>query len=119
MGNLSPHFDTEEFRCHGFGASGHPRHDTEVVHDLVVKLENLRRIVGRPLKIVSGHRCEWWNRRIGGARSSRHLTGQAADIPTGYATVAQAEQAGFTGIGRRGQYAVHVDVRPRRARWVY
>lgn len=43
----------------------------------------------------------------------------AADIPSGYATVAQAEQAGFTGIGNSGPWATHVDVRPRPARWSY
>lgn len=119
MPKLSEHFDSDEFQCQGFGASGHPAHSTVVAPELVRRLERLRHIVGRPLKIVSGHRCSWWNRRIGGARSSQHLTGSAADIPVGYATVAQAEQAGFTGIGRRGRYAVHVDVRSRPARWVY
>lgn len=119
MGDLSPHFDTSEFRCHGFGASGHPDHPTVVDRQLVAHLEDLRRLIGRPLRIVSGHRCSWWNRRVGGASSSRHLKGQAVDLVAGYATETQAEHAGFRGIGRRGRWAVHVDVRPRRARWVY
>lgn len=119
MGDLSAHFSTSEFACHGFGASGHPAHSTVVDRHLVEHLEQLRQLVGRPVRIISGHRCEWWNRRVGGARSSRHLTGQAADIHVGVATVQEAERAGFRGIGRKGRYAVHVDVRPRQARWVY
>lgn len=119
MGDLSAHFDRREFRCKGHGVAGHTAHDTAVSGHLVAHLERLRAIVGRPLPIVSGHRCGWWNRRVGGARRSRHLLGDGADIPLGYATVAQAERAGFTGIGRRGVWAVHVDVRPQRARWSY
>jgi hypothetical protein len=36
----------------------------------------------------------------------------AADIPAGYASVAMAKRAGFTGIGYWGRWARHVDVRP-------
>lgn len=119
MGDLSAHFSRSEFRCHGTGKVGHPPHSTLVSPELVRRLEVLRQVVGKPLRIVSGHRCRWWNTRVGGARASQHLLGTAADIPNGYATVAQAESAGFTGIGTKGPYAVHVDVRPARARWRY
>lgn len=119
MGNLSPHFSLSEFTCHGGRRPGHPSHMTTVSPHLVAHLEDLRRIVGRPLPIVSGHRCPWWNRRVGGAARSQHLTGTGADIPPGYATVAQAELAGFKGIGRKGSWAVHVDVRASKARWEY
>lgn len=44
-----------------------------------------------------------------------HLYGKAADIPKGLATVAQALAAGFTGVGHRGRWVVHVDVRPGKA----
>jgi hypothetical protein len=44
----------------------------------------------------------------------------AADIPERLATVHDAEFAGFTGIGRKGIWAVHVDVRDGgAARWSY
>lgn len=119
MGDLSAHFSRAEFACHGIGKPGHPQHGPHVAGDLVVKLERLRAIVGRPLKIVSGYRCPWWNARVGGKRRSQHLLGNAADLPLGYATAAQAEAAGFKGIGTKGRWAVHVDVRARRARWVY
>lgn len=119
MGNLSAHFDLSEFRCHGEGRTGHPVHVTRVSPELVQKLERLRAIVGKPLYIVSGFRCPWWNTRVGGAPRSQHKLGTAADIPAGYCTADQAAQAGFHGIGTKGRWAVHVDVRATPARWVY
>lgn len=110
---VSAHFDEEEFRSPHCGAP-------VVQARLVWHLERLRAIVGRPLRIVSGYRCQEANRRAGGAKNSRHLYGDAADIPSGYATVQQAEQAGFVGIGSKGRWAIHVDMRPGGpARWKY
>lgn len=120
MGDLSEHFDRAEFACHGNGLPGHPPHGVHVDLELVGRLELLRkRKGGKPLRIVSGHRCRWYNRRIGGATRSQHIEGRAADIPAGYATVADAAAVGFHGIGRKGTSAVHVDTRATPARWVY
>jgi len=105
MGDLSAHFSRYEFDCHD-GQQAHP--DPE----LVQRLETLRSIVGRPCHIVSGYRDPAYNKSIGGAPDSQHIHNRAADLETGYATVAQAEQAGFRGIGYAGRWAVHVDVRP-------
>lgn len=116
MGDLSPHFSSSEFASR----DGAPHPAPLVRQRLVSHLEVLRCICGnRPLRIVSGHRSPAHNASVGGATRSRHIEGDAADIPTGYATVAQAERAGFTGIGRRGKWAVHVDLRPTPARWDY
>lgn len=105
MGDLSPHFSRWEFDCHdGQRATPSPL--------LVAGLEKLRAIVGRPLHVVSGYRDAAYNKSIGGAPDSRHIHNDAADLETGYATVAQAEQAGFVGIGYAGRWAVHVDMRP-------
>jgi uncharacterized protein YcbK (DUF882 family) len=83
-------------------------------------LENLRTSRDNlPLRILSGYRCPRHNTAVGGATRSRHLAGDAVDIPSGYATVAQAAAAGFTGIGSRGVWAVHVDCRPSPSRWEY
>lgn len=112
MGDLSPHFSTAEFRDRRTG-------EVKVDPELVQRLEKLRALVGRPLRIVSGYRSPSTNKAVGGARYSQHLYGRAVDIPYGYATVPQAELAGFRGIGRRDRFAVHVDVRRNRARWVY
>ncbi len=112
MGDLSPHFSKHEFACRHCGRVVVSRH-------LVQHLEELRALVGRPLRIVSGYRCPTWNRKVGGAVRSRHLTGEAVDLEAGYATVVQADAAGFKGVGYRGTSAVHVDIRPTPARWSY
>ena len=127
MGDLSEHFSRSEFACHGNGMSGHPPHDVLVDLELVGRLELLRKLKGgKPLRIVSGHRCVWYNRRIGGATNSQHTAprpgrpaARAADIPAGYATAAEARSVGFKGIGTKGAWAVHVDTRAYPARWVY
>lgn len=116
MGDLSPHFDLAEFdTCRRGECTG------TVVHpDLVCFLEELRRICGgRPLRIVSGYRCHPCNARVGGVVNSQHMSGRAVDIPYGYATTEQAARAGFRGIGSRGRWAIHVDVRWNPARWQY
>jgi uncharacterized protein YcbK (DUF882 family) len=106
MGDLSPHFSRAEFDCHD-GQRAHP--DPR----LVESLERLRSICGdRPLHIVSGYRDRAYNASIGGAPESQHIYNRAADLPTGYANIGQAEAAGFTGIGYAGGWVVHVDVRP-------
>lgn len=114
MGDLSPHFSRHEFDSHD-GARAQP------TPKLIAMLEKLRTIAGdRPLRIVSGYRSPAHNRAVGGAKRSRHLFNDAADIPEGYATVGQAAAAGAIGIGSKGRWAVHVDVRPGRpARWSY
>jgi uncharacterized protein YcbK (DUF882 family) len=116
VGDLSAHFNRSEFACHG---SSHGAHATVSSH-LIQHLERLRALKGgRPLRIVSGVRCVPHNRAVGGASGSKHLEGIAADIPEGYATTEEAARAGFTGIGSRGRWAIHVDVRRSPARWSY
>lgn len=112
MGDLSPHFDRSEFACHHCGVA-------KVSCELVAGLEELRRLVGRPIRIVSGYRCPRHNKAVGGAQRSRHVYGDAADLEAGYCTAATARAAGFRGIGTRGRWAVHVDMRPDPASWVY
>lgn len=114
MGDLSEHFSSWEFRC-GDGCG-------KAVADerLVAALERLRKAAGgKPLAIVSGARCERHNRKVGGIRSSQHLTGRAADIPGGYATAAQVRDAGFAGCGMRGGRVIHVDVTPGRGFFMF
>lgn len=114
MGLLTPHFRREEFRDKRANAYRDPP------TMLLGVLEHLRGQTGRPLVIVSGYRTEATNRAVGGAANSRHLQGDAVDIPEGYCTVAQAEAAGAVGIGSKGRWAIHLDVRPGPpARWTY
>jgi len=87
---LSEHFKASEFQCH----DGSPLPDDFAVTicDTVVFLEKLRsdmnallrKRTGHPhdvgLVIVSGHRTEKYNRRCGGAKTSRHVSGHAVDV---------------------------------------
>lgn len=46
-------------------------------------LDPLREAWGKPLTVTSGYRCPELNRIVGGAKTSHHLRGMAADISTG------------------------------------
>lgn len=114
MGDLSPHFDSSEFRDRRDG------HYHPPPAKLLEVLECIRAITGRPLPIVSGTRSKRSNRLVGGAPLSRHLHGDAADIPAGHATPEQAIECGATGVGELRGWATHVDVRPGQVRrWRY
>jgi len=87
---LSNHFTAKEFRCRG--GSDLPPDFAETIRDTVEFIERLRllmnvRLLERTGKwhntgivIVSGHRNESYNNNVGGAKNSRHVTGQAADV---------------------------------------
>lgn len=45
-------------------------------------LDPLREAYGRPIYVSSGYRCPKLNKAVGGAASSQHMLGQAADIRT-------------------------------------
>lgn len=46
-------------------------------------LDPLREQYGKPIIVNSGYRCEALNKAIGGAKSSQHMLGEAADITVG------------------------------------
>lgn len=82
---LTEHFTLEEFTDsqtatrRGIDNSAPP----PVVNNLrrvAELLEQVRALVGKPLVVSSGYRSPALNVAIGGARSSAHLTGLAADI---------------------------------------
>lgn len=45
-------------------------------------LDPLREAWGAPIIVSSGYRCPKLNRAVGGAKTSQHMLGQAADIHT-------------------------------------
>jgi zinc D-Ala-D-Ala carboxypeptidase len=47
---------------------------------LAAGLEQVRELLAQPLEISSGYRCPELNRRVGGAESSQHTQGMAADF---------------------------------------
>lgn len=45
-------------------------------------LDPLREAYGKPIIVTSGFRCDKLNKKVGGATSSQHRRGEAADIRT-------------------------------------
>jgi len=71
---LSPNFTVREFRC---------RDGSDVVmidESLVMLLQCIREHFGKPITITSGYRTAAHNAAVGGAKSSQHLLGRAADF---------------------------------------
>ena len=68
------YFKREEFACKcGCGQ------DT-VDYELIEVLDRLREWAGAPVTVTSGNRCPEHNKKIGGASTSQHTRGRAADI---------------------------------------
>lgn len=120
---LSPAFKVREFRC---------RDGSDAImidQTLVVLLQAIREHFGKPVTITSGYRTAAHNTAVGGAKSSQHLQGRAADIqvqdtdPLAVAAYAESLMPGWGGVGRypvkpgRARGWVHVDTRPNKSRW--
>lgn len=50
------------------------------LEELMEFLDGLRSAWGSPIKVTSGYRCPQLNKKVGGASTSAHLVGYAADI---------------------------------------
>ena len=120
---LAPNFTVREFRC---------RDGSDVVmidESLVMLLQCIREHFGKPITITSGYRTAAHNAAVGGAKSSQHLLGRAADIQVAGVSVedvaayAESLLTGWGGVGRypvkagRAKGWVHVDTRPNKSRW--
>ena len=105
-----PNFSFEELECRdGTGLL--------LVPAALDRLQLLRNMIRRPIIVTSAYRSIAYNRQVGGASNSWHLSGNAFDISArGYPLnllAACASDAGFTGIGRYATF-VHVDTGPKR-----
>lgn len=120
---LAPDFKVREFRCKD-GT------DTVMVDEtLTVVLQCIREHFGKPVTITSGYRTAAHNAAVGGAKSSQHLLGRAADIRVQGVSVedaaayAESLMPDWGGVGRypvkagRAAGWVHVDTRAEKARW--
>lgn len=56
----------------------------QICYNLTKLIDNVldpaRKLLGEPIIVTSGYRCEELNKIVGGAKNSQHLYGQAADI---------------------------------------
>ena len=120
---LAPDFQVRELRCRD-GT------DTVMVDEaLVLLLQCIREHFGKPVVITSGYRTAAHNAAVGGAKSSQHLYGRAADIRVqgvsveDVAAYAESLMPDWGGVGRypvkagRANGWVHVDTRADKARW--
>ena len=82
---LSKNFTLSELCATSTGVNNIPTQDA--IDNLIQLVEHvlqpLRDLYGKPITVNSGYRCESLNKRVGGARASQHMTGQAVDITTG------------------------------------
>lgn len=102
------HFSEHEFMCKcGCG-------ENEMKDHLYSQIDLARKIAGVPFVVTSGYRCEEHNKAVGGAKHSKHVLGQAADIklpndPSARFKILSACFKVFERIGIAKDF-VHVDV---------
>lgn len=107
---ISPNFKIREFRCKD--GSDKILIDVDFVKE---KLQLIRNHFGAPVTINSAYRTTSYNAKVGGAKGSFHLKGQAFDIVVkGVSPQEVAKYAQSIGINGIIQYNtfVHVDNRP-------
>ena len=86
-------FKPDEFKCK-CGSCGMYM----VQSELIVRLELLRQVWGRPIYVTSGVRCSVHNHKVGGSKTSRHMVGCAADLSVTGAGVDLSEWARFKSL---------------------
>lgn len=75
MGDLSTYFSRRELACPCGKCDG-----GTMSMGFMVKLDELRRMFGKPIRVESGARCAAHNKSVGGGAESMHLQGRAADL---------------------------------------
>lgn len=108
---IAENFNLKEFQCPCCGS-------VKIDSNLVMLLQELRRLIGKPITITSGYRCPKHNKEVGGVEESFHTQGLAVDI-TGDFNIVQvsllARTVGFGGIGiYTKRNFLHLDLGPKR-----
>jgi uncharacterized protein YcbK (DUF882 family) len=119
MGDISEHFSFSEFRC-GCGCN---RQDIKI--ELVDKLQMVRTMYDKPMRITSGFRCRKFNGNIGAKDTSSHVDGEAADIHCDNSSdrdlLVGLLRSQFTRMGIDRNF-IHVDISKKKdspVLWVY
>jgi|SanBayMetagenome_1026888.scaffolds.fasta_scaffold164347_1 uncharacterized protein YcbK (DUF882 family) len=124
---LTKHFNSSEFECPCKQCKNANQY---ISLELLELLEKVREAYGHPIVVTSGYRCPAHNVKIGGAKSSSHLAGLAADISPKLITLDDLDTLyeicynTFSNIGDgRNKKFIHVDVRPAKPsgkrHWIY
>ncbi len=123
----SKYFNIDEFKC---------KHCNKIPEnmppeELIKTLENIREHFNKPVIINSGYRCPEHNAKVGGAKASRHIVGDAVDIRVKdvktidvYNYVINTFNDKPFGIAKKiiqdpFRGFVHIDTRGKKARWDY
>ena len=116
---LSKNFKVREFKCN----DGSDK--VLIADELVCALQKIRDHFGKAVNITSAYRTSSYNKKIGGAKSSQHIKGTAADIQiAGVDPLKVALFAQSLGLGGVGLYSyanggfTHIDVRCGKSRWL-
>ena len=114
------YFKDSEMNC----KCGHCSKGASSMDPAVISLaDDLREAFGSALLVVSAVRCKRHNKAVGGAKGSKHMTGQALDLRplNGDIRGLQLLAEQLNPDGGVGFYKtfVHIDSRGRRARWGY
>ena len=124
MTSLTPHFSLDELV---FSSTAQRLHidntpDVTTIQRLTVLatgLEKIRALLGQPMHIDSGYRCQALNRAVGGVPDSAHIQGYAADFvcpdfgsPLTIARAIAASAIDFDQCIQEGSW-VHVSFDPR------
>lgn len=111
-------FTTDEFKCRcgcGFGSK-----EEDIDARLIQKLNMIRRLLDKPMNVVSGARCKEYNKKEGGVPDSAHLpheaTGQCRAVDVlmtnsleRFNLIDLALKVGFKRIGIADTF-IHLDV---------
>lgn len=121
---LTTNFSLYEFACRD--GTPVPEKYIDNVKELAINLQVLRDFLGEPIHINSSYRHPAYNKKIGGAPNSQHLTASASDITTKSKTPKQLAAVIEKLIAEKkmkqgglGIYPgfVHYDIRGIKARW--
>jgi uncharacterized protein YcbK (DUF882 family) len=74
---VTDNFKAKEFDCKCLNTSCQ---GTFISSELAYRLDQLRKVIGKPLRLNSAYRCTEHNHSIGGAKTSWHMVGCAVDI---------------------------------------
>jgi len=124
MGDITKNFSKSEFECNDGSEMPQEVFDNVEVH--AYNLQTLRDFCDASVTINSAYRSPSYNKKVGGATKSQHLTGNASDItikgytPDEVADIIEGliriDAIEEGGVGRYDTFT-HYDRRGTKARW--